>query len=340
MLRKKDRYTVAIVGATGAVGQEMVSILEGRKFPVGELRLFASPQSAGSSVEFNGQDIRVGLLDRHAFTGTDIALFSAGEEISREYAPIAVGAGALVIDNSAAWRMEPDVPLVVPEVNPHALFRHRGIIANPNCSTIQMVVVLKPIHSAVKIKRIVVSTYQSVSGTGKEAMEELLEETRAILNFQEVEPKVYPYQIAFNCLPQIGSFNDRGDCTEEVKLIQETTKIMEDDSIRISSTTVRVPVFHSHCESVNIETERKLSPNEARAILSVAPGVCLYDDPQRKIYPMPIDAAGQDAVYVGRIREDQSIPNGLNLWIVADNLRKGAALNAVQIAELLIDSAH
>lgn len=340
MLKRKDQYIVAVVGATGAVGNEMVSILEERKFPVAELRVFASQQSAGSSVEFGGQGVTVRLLDRQAFSGVDIALFSAGEEISREYAPVAVGAGAVVIDNSAVWRMEPDVPLVVPEVNRHVISRHRGIIANPNCSTIQMVVALKPIHDAVCIKRIVVSTYQSVSGTGKEAMDELIDETKSLLSFQEVQPQVYPYQIAFNCLPQIGSFNDQGDCAEEIKLVQETKKIMEDDSIRISATTVRVPIFHSHSESVNIETERKLTPNEARAILSMAPGVIVYDDPQRKIYPMPIDASGQDAVYIGRIREDGSIPNGLNLWIVTDNLRKGAALNAVQIAEELIGATR
>jgi aspartate-semialdehyde dehydrogenase len=336
MLKKKDRYIAAVVGATGAVGREMVSILEERKFPLAELRLFASQQSAGTSVEFSGGEVKVRLLDPQAFAGVDIALFSAGEEISREYAPIAVGAGAVVIDNSAAWRMEPSVPLVVPEVNRHAIARQQGIIANPNCSTIQMVMVLKPLHDAVRIKRVVVSTYQSVSGTGKEAMDELMDQTRALLGFREAEPRVYPYQIAFNCLPHIGSFNDQGDCTEEVKLIQETRKIMEDDSIRVSATTVRVPVFHSHSESVNIETERKLTPNEARAILSASPGILVYDDPQRKLYPMPIDATGQDAVYVGRIREDGSIHNGLNLWIVSDNLRKGAALNAIQIAEELI----
>jgi aspartate-semialdehyde dehydrogenase len=340
MFKKKDRYTVAVIGATGAVGREMVSILEERKFPMAELRLFASHQSAGSSLEFEGNDVKVRLLDRQAFTGVDIALFSAGEEVSREYAPVAVGAGTVVIDNSAAWRMEADVPLVVPEVNRHAIGRHRGIIANPNCSTIQMVVVLKPLHDAVRIERVVVSTYQSVSGTGREAMDELMDETRALLNFQEVQPRVYPYQIAFNCLPQIGSFDEQGDCTEEIKMIRETHKIMEDDSIRVSATTVRVPVFHSHSESVNIETERKITPNEARAILSTAPGVLVYDDPQRRLYPMPIASAGQDAVYVGRIREDRSIPNGLNLWIVADNLRKGAALNAIQIAEELIGTAH
>ncbi len=340
MLRKKDRYITAVVGATGAVGREMVSILEERKFPFAELRLFASQQSAGSSVEFSGGEVVVRLLDRQAFAGVDIALFSAGEEVSREYAPIAVGAGAVVIDNSAVWRMEPSVPLVVPEVNRHAIARQQGIIANPNCSTIQMVVVLKPLHDAVRVKRVVVSTYQSVSGTGKEAMDELIDQTRALLSFREAEPRVYPYQIAFNCLPHIGSFNDQGDCTEEVKLVQETRKIMEDDSIRVSATTVRVPVFHCHSESVNIETERKLAPNEARAILSTAPGALVYDDPQRKLYPMPIDAAGQDAVYVGRIREDGSIPNGLNLWVVSDNLRKGAALNAIQIAEELILAAQ
>lgn len=336
MLEKKDRYTAAIVGATGAVGREMVSLLEERKFPLSGLRLFASELSAGSSMEFGDGSLKVQRLGPDAFRGVDIALFSAGEDISREYAPVAVKAGAVVIDNSAAWRMEPDVPLIVPEVNWHAVQRHRGLIANPNCSTIQMVMVLKPLHEAARVKRVVVSTYQAVSGTGKEAMEELMEQTRSLLSFQPVESKVYPYQIAFNCLPHIGSFNEAGECTEEVKLARETAKILENESVLVTATTVRVPVFHGHCEAVNVETERKLSPNEARAVLSTAPGVLVYDDFRRQLYPLPIDAAGRDAVYVGRIREDRTIPNGLNLWIVADNLRKGAALNTIQIAEGLI----
>jgi len=336
MLNKKDQYVVAVVGATGAVGQEMVEVLEERKFPVKELRLFASERTAGETLTFQDRSLTVQLLTKDAFAGVDIALFSAGEEVSREYAPIAVSAGAVVIDNSAEWRMNPDVPLVVPEVNPDAALRHHGIIANPNCSTIQMVVALKPLHDAARIKRIVVSSYQSVSGTGKEAMDELMDQARALLSFQEAVSHVYPYQIAFNLLPQIGSFDAQGNSSEEMKLVNETRKIMADDRIRISATTVRVPVFRAHSESVNIETERKLTANEARALLATAPGVMVFDDPQRKVYPMPLEVAGTDEVYVGRIREDASVESGLNLWIVADNLRKGAALNAIQIAEKLI----
>jgi aspartate-semialdehyde dehydrogenase len=306
---------------------------------VKELRLFASERTAGETMSFQDRSLTVQLLTKGAFNGVDIALFSAGEEVSREFAPVAVAAGTVVIDNSAEWRMTAGVPLVVPEVNPDAAFTHRGIIANPNCSTIQMVVVLKPLHDAARIKRIVVSSYQSVSGTGKEAMDELMDQTKALLSFEEVVCHVYPFQIAFNLLPQIGSINDQGYSSEEMKLVNETRKILEDDRIRISATTVRVPVFRAHSESVNIETEKKLSANEARALLAAAPGVLLYDDPQRTIYPMPLDVAGTDEVYVGRIREDTTVPSGLNLWIVADNLRKGAALNAIQIAEKLIQAA-
>lgn len=336
MLKKKDSYVVAVVGATGAVGHEMVEVLAERKFPVRECRLFASERTAGETIPFKNQPVTVRPLTEASFDGVDIALFSAGEEASRRFAPVAVSAGAVVIDNSAQWRLKPDVPLVVPEVNADEAATHRGIIANPNCSTIQLVVALKPLHDAARIKRIIVSSYQSVSGTGREAMDELMDQTRALLNFQEVKADVYPFQIAFNLLPQIGPFDERGYSTEETKLVQETRKIMRDDRLRISATTVRVPVFRAHSESVNIETEKKLSANEARAILSTAPGVMLYDDPQRKVYPMPLDVAGTDEVYVGRIREDPTIESGLNLWIVADNLRKGAALNAIQIVEGLI----
>jgi aspartate-semialdehyde dehydrogenase len=274
-------------------------------------------------------------LTKDSFAGVDIALFSAGAELSREFAPIAVKAGAVVIDNSAAWRMTPDVPLVVPEVNAHDIQQHKGIIANPNCSTIQMVVALKPLHDEARIKRIVVTTFQSVSGTGKDAMDELMAECQDLLSFKEASPKVYPYQIAFNCLPQIDDFLPSGYTKEEMKMVHETRKIMGDQSIHVTATTVRVPVYVGHSEAINIETERKLSANDARAILSTAPGVLLYDDPAHKIYPMPLEVAGKDEVYVGRVREDESIANGLNLWVVADNLRKGAALNAVQIAEHL-----
>lgn len=335
MLKKKSGYVVAIVGATGAVGTEMIEVLEERKFPVSRLVPLASTRSAGGMVTFDGNEVPIEVLTKDSFAGVDIALFSAGAELSREFAPIAVKAGAVVIDNSAAWRMTPEVPLVVPEVNAHDIPRHKGIIANPNCSTIQMVVALKPLHDKARIKRIVVTTFQSVSGTGKDAMDELMEQCQDLLSFKQTDPKVYPYQIAFNCLPQIDDFLPSGYTKEEMKMVDETRKIMGDQSIHVTATTVRVPVYVGHSEAINIETERKLSVNEARAILSTAPGVLLYDDPAHKIYPMPLEVAGKDEVYVGRIREDESISNGLNLWVVADNLRKGAALNAVQIAEHL-----
>jgi aspartate-semialdehyde dehydrogenase len=336
MLKKKEAYHVAVVGATGAVGKEMMEVLEERAFPVATLHPLASSRSAGETVTFQGTDYTVELLTKDSFSGIDIVLFSAGTDVSKEYGPLAVKAGAVVIDNSAAWRMDPAVPLVVPEVNPQDLAQHQGLIANPNCSTIQMVVALKPLHDAARIKRIVVTTFQAVSGTGKEAMEELIDECKSLLNFQEPTPKVYPYQIAFNCLPHIDDFLPSGYTKEEMKMVHETRKIMGDQSIQITATTVRVPVYVGHSESINIETESKLSANEARALLSTAPGVLVYDDPAHKIYPMPLDVAGKDEVYVGRIREDESVASGLNLWVVADNLRKGAALNAVQIAELLI----
>ncbi|MCX5725461.1 MAG: aspartate-semialdehyde dehydrogenase [Nitrospirae bacterium] len=336
MLKKKTGYVVAIVGATGAVGTEMIEVLEERKFPVSRLVPLASTRSAGGMVTFDGNEVPIEVLTKDSFAGVDIALFSAGADLSREFAPIAVKAGAVVIDNSAAWRMTPEVPLVVPEVNAHDISGHKGIIANPNCSTIQMVVALKPLHDAVRIKRIVVTTFQSVSGTGKDAMDELMEQCQDLLSFKQPDPKVYPYQIAFNCLPQIDEFLPSGYTKEEMKMVDETRKIMGDQSIHVTATTVRVPVYVGHSEAINIETERKLSVNEARAILSTAPGVLLYDDPAHKIYQMPLEVAGKDEVYVGRIREDESISNGLNLWVVADNLRKGAALNAVQIAEHLI----
>ncbi|MFI5303579.1 MAG: aspartate-semialdehyde dehydrogenase [Nitrospiria bacterium] len=338
MLKKKSHYEVAVVGATGLVGNEMMEILEERNFPVKTFHPFASPQSAGKVVQFGGKTIKVKAIEDHSFEGIDIALFSAGSGASLKYSPIAARAGTVVIDNSSAFRMDSNVPLIVPEVNMKAAFSNRGIIANPNCSTIQLVVALYPLHKAAKIKRIVVTTFQSVSGKGKRAMDELLAQTKALLSFQELEIKEFPHQIAFNCLPQIDDFLENDYTKEEMKMVNETRKIMGDDSIQITSTTVRVPVFRCHSESVNIETEKKLTPNEARAILSASPGVIVYDDPKRKIYPLPIDHAGKDEVFVGRIREDFSIPKGLNLWIVSDNLRKGAALNAVQIAEDLIKS--
>ncbi|MGD9851850.1 MAG: aspartate-semialdehyde dehydrogenase [Nitrospirales bacterium] len=334
-MNRKSEYTVAVVGATGAVGTEMIQVLEERKFPVKALVPLASDRSEGLTVEFQGQEIPVKVLKPDSFTGVDVALFSAGAGISKEFAPIAVQAGAVVIDNSAAWRMDPNVPLVVPEVNAYALANHKGLIANPNCSTIQMVVALKPLHDAARIKRIVVTTFQSVSGTGKDAMEELSDQTRRLLSFGDVKTEVYPHQIAFNCLPHIDEFLANGYTKEEMKMLHETRKIMDDPSIQVTATTVRVPVFVCHAEAVNIETENKLTVTEARALLAAAPGIQVYDDPERKLYPLPIDVAGTDAVYVGRIREDESIPKGLNLWVVADNLRKGAALNAVQIAEAI-----
>jgi aspartate-semialdehyde dehydrogenase len=331
-------YHVAVVGATGAVGNEMIKILEERQFPVGSLKLLASERSLGKSLEFKGKEVPVEVLGEGSFAGVQIGLFSAGGGISEKFAPIAAKAGTVVIDNTSAFRMDPDVPLVVPEVNPEAiaLYKKKGIIANPNCSTIQMVVALKPIHDAVRIRRIVVSTYQAVSGTGKKAIEELSEQTKALMNFKDVHVKVYPHQIAFNCLPQIDVFLDNGYTKEEMKMVNETKKIMNDPSIGVTATTVRVPVFYAHSESVNIETERKISAGGVRTLLSKAPGVCVVDDPRNREYPLAIRAAGKDETFVGRIREDESIPNGINMWIVSDNIRKGAALNAVQIAEILI----
>ena len=339
MIKKKEKYIVAVVGATGAVGNEMIATLEQRNFPVEKLRLFASERSEGKTLEFQGNEIPVESLNESSFKGIDIALFSAGAERSKIWAPIAAKSGCVVVDNSSQWRMDPEVPLVVPEVNSHDLKWHKGIIANPNCSTIQMVVVLKPIHDAAKIKRVVVTTFQSVSGTGKKAMDELLQQTTDILNFKEAKCNVYPHQIAFNVLPHIDKFLENGYTKEEMKMVNETIKIMGDNSIRLTATTVRVPVFRCHSESLNIETEKKITANEVRAVLSKAPGIVIFDAPEKNVYPLPVDVVGKDETYVGRIREDESIENGINMWIVADNLRKGAALNAVQIAEKLIEMA-
>jgi aspartate-semialdehyde dehydrogenase len=336
MLNKKDKYVVAVVGATGAVGNEMIAILEERNFPVERLRLFASERSEGITLDFHEEKIPVETLNEDSFKGIDIALFSAGAERSKIWAPVAAKSGCVVIDNSSQWRMDPEVPLVVPEVNPHDLSWNKGIIANPNCSTIQMVVALKPIHDAARIKRIVVTTFQSVSGTGKKAMDELLQQTTDLLNFRPIQKNVYPHQIAFNVLPHIDKFLENGYTKEEMKMINETRKIMGDDTIMVTATTVRVPVFRGHSESVNIETEKKLKVEDVRFLLSKAPGIVVLDEPEKNVYPLPIDCAGKDPVYVGRIREDESIEKGINLWIVSDNLRKGAALNAVQIAEELI----
>jgi aspartate-semialdehyde dehydrogenase len=331
-------WNVAVVGATGAVGTQMIECLEERKFPVGKIKFLASGRSAGQVLEFGGKPVLVEELTHDSFEGIDIALFSAGGARSEEFCPAAAKAGAVCIDNSSAWRMDKDVPLVVPEVNPHAIagYKKKGIIANPNCSTIQMVVALKPLHDFGTIKRVVVSTYQAVSGTGKKAIDELRKQTGELLNGRPAENEVYPHRIAFNCLPQIDSFCDNGYTKEEMKMVNETVKIMEAD-IKTTATCVRVPVFYGHSESVNIETVTKISAAKARELLQGAPGVELVDDPTSGDYPMAINAAGEDLTLVGRIREDESIENGLNLWIVADNIRKGAATNAVQIAEILIE---
>ncbi|MCZ6623676.1 MAG: aspartate-semialdehyde dehydrogenase [Deltaproteobacteria bacterium] len=334
----KEKYNVALVGATGAVGEQIREILEERLFPVGELRLLASERSAGRFLEFRGEQIPVEVLREDSFKGLDLALFSAGRVVSEKFVPLAVASRSVVIDNSPQFRMEPDVPLVVPEVNRSeiASYKRRGIIANPNCSTIQMVVTLKPIHDAARIGRVVVSSYQSVSGAGRMAMEELSQQAIDLFNGKELKKEKFPHQIAFNCIPHIDSFLEGGYTKEEMKMVNETRKILGDASLRITATAVRVPVFCGHSESVNIETEKKLTANDVRAILREAPGILLCDDPERNLYPMAIDAVGKDATLVGRIREDDSVPNGINLWIVADNLRKGAALNAVQVAEILI----
>lgn len=330
-------FNVAVAGATGAVGNQMIACLEERNFPVGNLKLLATSKSAGRKLRFKGEEFPVEELTETSFKGLDIAIFSAGGAASQKYAPFAAKDGCVVVDNSAAWRMDPDVPLVVPEVNPHAVgqYSNKGIIANPNCSTIQMVVALAPIHKKVGIKRIVVSTYQAVSGTGKKAIDELHNQTKAVMNFIEPERKVYPHRIAFNCLPHIDVFLDNGYTKEEMKMVEETKKILEDDSIGITATTVRVPVFFSHSESVNVETRDPITPDEVRALLEKAPGVKVVDNPSENLYPMAIDTAGRDETFVGRIRADESVPSGINLWVVSDNIRKGAATNAVQIAEIV-----
>ena len=326
-------YNVAIVGATGMVGQEFIKVLQQRNFPMASVNLYASDRSAGKKLYVGHQEIEVKETAPDSFQNIDIALFSAGSEISRYFSPIAAKSGALVVDNSAAFRMEPKVPLVVPEINPEDIKWHEGIIANPNCSTIQMVVALYPLHKVNPIKRIVVSTYQSVSGTGAAAMAELTTQANFVLEGQNVVPHVYPHQIGFNLLPEIDVFLDNGYTKEEWKMVDETRKIMHAPDMAISATCVRVPVFIAHSEAVNIEFTDPMSPEEARQILAKAPGVKVLDDPSVSLYPMPWLAAGSDDVYVGRIRSDASHQRGLVMWVVSDNLRKGAALNAIQIAE-------
>ena len=332
---------VAVVGVTGAVGTEMLRVLERRDFPIDELRPLASSRSAGKSVVFRGKEVQVQELTSDSFDGMNIGLFSAGGGISREFVPYAIEKNCVVVDNTSAFRMDEDVPLVVPEVNANRISEHNGVIANPNCSTIQLVLVLKPIHDAVKIKRVVVSTYQAVSGAGYNALVELKNETEHILSekSEEFNRSIFPHQIAFNALPQLpqsDAFLENGYTDEEMKMINETKKILEDSSFRITTTTVRVPVFRGHSESVNIETEGPFSADQARDLLSRSEGVVVLDDPSKQLYPLATDAAGKDDTFVGRIREDNSVENGLNMWVVSDNLLKGAALNAVQIAEKLI----
>ncbi len=327
-------YKVAVVGATGAVGQEILKVLEERRFPVAELRALASARSEGKKLTFLSSEVTVHTARPEAFAGVDIAFF-AGGEISKELVPEAAKRSCVAIDNSSAFRLEPWVPLVVPEVNPEDLEGHKGVIANPNCSTIILVVPLKPLHDAARVKRVVVSTYQAVSGAGKEAIDELLLQTRQVLAGEEVTPRVFPYQIAFNLIPHIDTFGENGYTREEMKLVLETRKILHEPELRVSATTVRVPVLRSHSEAVNIEFERPLSPEEARSILSRAPGVVVEDDPEHLAYPMPLFTSHKDEVFVGRIRADISLEGALNMWVVADQLRKGAATNAVQIAEIL-----
>jgi len=328
-------FNVVIVGASGAVGQEILKIMAERDFPVGELKLCATTRSAGKEIIYKGKPYQVEVTTDDSFKGAHIVLF-AGGIASKEFGPAVVAEGAVLIDNSSAYRMDPDVPLVVPEVNPEDVKWHKGIIANPNCSTIIAVVALKPIHDAAKIKRIVVSTYQAVSGAGAEAIEELTTQTKALLNQEAFTPEIFAHQIAFNLIPHIDVFQEMDYTKEEWKMVHENHKILHDDSIAITATTVRVPVYRSHSESLNIETERKLTAAEARKVLAAAPGIVVVDDPMNRKYPMPVDSSGRDEVFVGRIREDNSIANGLNIWVSADQLRKGAATNAIQIAELLI----
>ena len=328
-----NKYDVAVVGATGMVGRMFLKVLEEKQFPINNFYAFASAKSAGSKVTFNGKEYEVEELNESSFDRhIDIALFSAGGETSKKYSPIAASKGVVVIDNSSAFRMDEDVPLVVPEVNPQAVKEHNGIIANPNCSTIQAVVALKPLHDKYGIKRIVYSTYQAVSGTGVKGVVDLEE------GIKGKEPKAYPYPIAYNCLPHIDVFLENGYTKEEMKMIDETKKILDDQTLKITATTVRVPVYNGHSESINVEFEKDFDIDELRELFISSPGIVLQDDPANNIYPLATNAAGKNEVFVGRIRRDYSVEYGINLWVVADNVRKGAATNAVQIAELLISN--
>ena len=330
------KYNVVILGALGAVGNEFRKILLQRNFPIDKIK-FLDLTDVGTQVQFGDRMVTVEAPGDDSFKGYDIALFSAGADVSLKVAKQAAASGCIVIDNSSAWRMDPEIPLVVPEVNPHDVEWHKGIIANPNCSTIQMLLPLKLIHDVAKIKRVVVSTYQAVSGTGIKAIEECRNQALEVAQGRSVSKvDVYPHQIAFNALPQIDDFIENGYTKEEMKMVNETRKIMGDDSIRLTATTVRIPVIYGHSESVNIETEKKITAAEVKALLKGKPGITVVDDPSKKEYPMPVNAAGHDDVFVGRIRDDESIDNGINMWVVSDNIRKGAALNTIQIAELLI----
>ncbi|MDY6028799.1 MAG: aspartate-semialdehyde dehydrogenase [Acidaminococcaceae bacterium] len=336
------KYNLAILGATGAVGTEFLKLLEERNFPLGELRLLASRRSAGKKIEFMGKTYTVEEAGEASFRGIDIALF-AGGSISKEFAPYAVAAGAVVIDNSSAFRMDPDVPLVIPEVNPEDILQHKGIIANPNCSTIIMLMALKPLHDLARIKRVVVSTYQAVSGAGKEGIDELTDQVKDFSEGKEMQARILPsaalpkhYPIAFNLIPQIDAFTDNLYTKEEMKMVNETRKILHDDTMGISATTVRVPVYRSHSESLNVEFEHDLNPEDMRKALKDFAGVQLLDDPSEQIYPMPLYTSEQDDCFVGRLRRDESNPNTFNLWVVGDQIRKGAALNTLQIAETMI----
>ncbi|MBI1977481.1 MAG: aspartate-semialdehyde dehydrogenase [Candidatus Omnitrophica bacterium] len=337
-MKKKDKYNIAIVGATGAVGQEMVKILEERKFPVAELKAFASARSKGKKVSFRGKDVPITELsfEESAFQGIDIVLSSAGGSISKQFAPHAVKAGAVVVDNTSAFRMDANVPLVIPEINGEDIQKHNGIIANPNCSAIIMLMAIAPLHRKNRIKRVICATYQSASGAGAKAMQELEQQTRDVLEGKPVQKKVFPHQIAFNLFSHNSAVTDNGYNEEEVKMIQESHKILHDNSIRMVASCVRVPVFRAHSEAIVLEFERKMTPEEAREILAKAPGIEVVDDRERNYFPMPLEASGKDKVLVGRIRRDLSSDNGLALFVAGDQLRKGAALNAIQIAEALI----
>lgn len=329
-------YNLAVIGATSIIGKEIVNSLEQRDFPLGELRLLATEQTAGMTVSYKGKDVTVQKLTETALKGIDIAFFAATADISLKFAPLAVQTGAVVIDTTSAFRLAPDVPLIIPEVNPHIITSHKGIIASPGGATIQLVVVLRPIHTLARLRRIVVATYQAVSVAGQEGIAELDRQVRHIFNHKNIVCQTFPHQIAFNCLPQIGAFLDNGYTQEEMNLINETRKILGLEHLRITATAVCVPVFYGHAEAVNIETEKKISPEEVGVLLEETQGVKVVDDPPNNLYPLTIEAMGEDEIVVGRIREDESLDNGINLWIVNDNLKKGAALNAVQIAETLI----